>query len=191
MLEQAVISLVRYAVLMALYVEIMDFSDVAPCIIMDRYECFRGASLPYYWVSHPRAQFLILKLVCVWRHQLVIVKCFHYFCVHKCFYFLAWQVIELTSTLIFTGFLSYGGNIPCSRVDDKRIAEVGPDRACAEWLMRNGAFVKWTDDREFLKDYNALPAEGDIRYIQEIDATDSSVMHYGFEYFSEYSKFFL
>ena len=48
--------------------------------------------------------------------------------------------------------------------------------------------MKWTNDREFLKDYNALPTEGDIRYIQEVDATDSSIMHYGFEYFSEYKK---
>ena len=57
--------------------------------------------------------------------------------------------------------------------------------------MRNGAFVKWTNDCEFLKDYNALPTEGDIRYIQAVDATDSSVMHYGFEYFSEYNKAFI
>jgi hypothetical protein len=51
--------------------------------------------------------------------------------------------------------------------------------------MRNGAFVKWINDHEFLKDYNALAAEGDVRYIQKIDATDSSIMHYGFGYFSE------
>lgn len=74
-------------------------------------------------------------------------------------------------------------NIVWNRVDDERIARVGPDRACAEWLMRNGAFIKWTNEREFLKDYNALPAEGDVRYIQAVDATDSSIMHYGFGYF--------
>lgn len=83
-------------------------------------------------------------------------------------------------------FCFYEGNISCFRVDNERIAKVGPDRACAEWLMRNGAFVKWTDDCEFLKDYNALPAEEHVRYIQKIDATDSSIMHYGFGYFSEY-----
>jgi hypothetical protein len=43
--EQADMSLVRYEVFMALYVEIMDFWDVMPCIFMDRYECFRGACL--------------------------------------------------------------------------------------------------------------------------------------------------
>ena len=69
------------------------------------------------------------------------------------------------------------------RVDDERIAAVGPDRACAEWLMRNGAYVKWTGSCEFLTDYNALPPEGMIRYIQEIDATESSIMHYGFKHF--------
>ena len=30
-----------------------------------------------------------------------------------------------------------------NRVDRKRIAEVGPDIACAEWLLRNSAFVRF------------------------------------------------
>ncbi|XP_069687756.1 ATP synthase subunit s, mitochondrial [Periplaneta americana] len=75
-------------------------------------------------------------------------------------------------------------NIVWNRVDTDRISKVGPDRACAEWLMRNGAFVKWTDDNEFLKDYNALPMEGDVKHIKEIDATDASIMHYGFQHFN-------
>ncbi|PSN31948.1 ATP synthase subunit s [Blattella germanica] len=65
------------------------------------------------------------------------------------------------------------------RVDEDRIAAVGPDRACAEWLMRNGAFVKWKGAPEFLTDYNSLPPEGMKYFIQEIDATESSIMHYG------------
>ncbi|KAJ9596858.1 hypothetical protein L9F63_012114 [Diploptera punctata] len=74
-------------------------------------------------------------------------------------------------------------NIVWNRVDEDRIAAVGPDRACAEWLMRNGAYVKWTGAAEYLTDYNALPPEGMTRHIEEIDATESSIMHYGFKHF--------
>lgn len=74
-------------------------------------------------------------------------------------------------------------NIIFNQVDEQRIKEYGPDRTCAEWLLRNGASVKWTGSKEYLKDYNLLPAESAKRYIEEIDATDSSIMHYGFRHF--------
>jgi H+-transporting ATP synthase F0 complex subunit s len=75
-------------------------------------------------------------------------------------------------------------NFLCS-VDKSRIDEVGPDRACAEWLLRCGAAVKWDKGPdEWLKDYNSLPV-GHYRshHIAEIDATDSAVMHIGFPHF--------
>ncbi|KAG8230605.1 hypothetical protein J437_LFUL004518, partial [Ladona fulva] len=67
-------------------------------------------------------------------------------------------------------------------VDSSRIQDVGPDRACAEWLLRCGASVKWKGTKEFLKDYNSLPQQGVRFYIQEIDATDSAVMDVGFSH---------
>jgi len=72
-----------------------------------------------------------------------------------------------------------------NRVDESRIKEVGPDRACAEWLLRCGAGVKWDKGSdEWLRDYNSLPA-GNYRGLRivEIDATDSAVMHIGFPHF--------
>ncbi|KAF4529163.1 hypothetical protein B566_EDAN017686 [Ephemera danica] len=67
-----------------------------------------------------------------------------------------------------------------NRVDASRIKEVGPDRACAEWLLRCGASVRWQNSKTFIKDYNSLPNEGKSYKIVEIDATDSAVMNVGF-----------
>jgi hypothetical protein len=69
------------------------------------------------------------------------------------------------------------------RVDASRIKDVGPDRACAEWLLRCGAGVRWQNSKSFVKDYNSLPHEGKSMKIIEIDATDSAVMNVGFPHF--------
>lgn len=68
--------------------------------------------------------------------------------------------------------------------DADRIKQVGANRACAEWLLRNGAAVKWVGNMGTSKDYNALPTDGSSPLICEIDASDSSISHYGFEHFS-------
>jgi len=69
-------------------------------------------------------------------------------------------------------------------VDEQRIKEVGPDRACAEWLLRCGAKVRWDKREEWLADYNSLPI-GQYRALKivEIDATESCVMGIGFTHF--------
>ena len=77
-----------------------------------------------------------------------------------------------------------------NKVDRNRIKEVGPDRACAEWLLKNGASVKWSNSDKFLKDYNSLPVTANRNLkIQEVDATDSSIMNIGFPYFQGLSRF--
>lgn len=75
-------------------------------------------------------------------------------------------------------------NIVFNSIDEDRIKLLGPDRTCAEWLLRNGASVKWTTSDEYLKDYNMLPSENTSVHIKEVDATDSSISHYGFPHFS-------
>ncbi|XP_042884882.1 ATP synthase subunit s, mitochondrial-like isoform X1 [Penaeus japonicus] len=71
-----------------------------------------------------------------------------------------------------------------NKVDESRIKEVGPDRACAEWLLRCGALVKWRNMESWTKDYNNLPVSGGrLLKIEEIDATDSAIMHIGFPHF--------
>ncbi|XP_020284276.1 ATP synthase subunit s, mitochondrial isoform X2 [Pseudomyrmex gracilis] len=73
--------------------------------------------------------------------------------------------------------LFYWLTVIFNRVDRDRIKAVGPDRACAEWLLRNGASVRWKGFTEHLKDYNNLPKENTRYYIQAVDATDSGITH--------------
>ncbi|XP_012267732.2 ATP synthase subunit s, mitochondrial isoform X2 [Athalia rosae] len=71
-----------------------------------------------------------------------------------------------------------------NNVDTRRVAEVGSDRACAEWLLKNGAAIKWTEGGPLLSDYNALPSLDEPRkHIQVVDATDSAISHIGFPHF--------
>ncbi|KAF7415077.1 hypothetical protein HZH68_003566 [Vespula germanica] len=70
-----------------------------------------------------------------------------------------------------------------SSVDKKRIEEVGPDQACAEWLLRNGAYVKWKNSSEYLKDYNILIKQTGTNYIQSIEAENAGITYVGFPYF--------
>uniref|UniRef100_A0A023FNL8 Putative atp synthase subunit s mitochondrial n=1 Tax=Amblyomma cajennense TaxID=34607 RepID=A0A023FNL8_AMBCJ len=77
-------------------------------------------------------------------------------------------------------------NAVFNRYDRDRVKEIGPDRAAAEWLIRCGAAVRWSGAVKFHSDYNTLPATGSGVYrIEEIDATDSSIMEIGFPYLKD------
>lgn len=82
----------------------------------------------------------------------------------------------------------YALTIPCFRYDKDRVKEVGPDRAAAEWLLKNGAFVRWQGHHEVLSDYNLIGVSGG-RYIEGIDCTGSSVSNAGFRYLSKFLRF--
>ncbi|KAF2348400.1 hypothetical protein FHG87_020845 [Trinorchestia longiramus] len=69
-----------------------------------------------------------------------------------------------------------------NKYDSDRVDQVGANRACAEWLLRCGAAVRWKTHQQFTKDYNSLPVGGPRLTIAEIDATDSAIMHIGFEH---------
>ncbi|XP_046337340.2 ATP synthase subunit s, mitochondrial-like [Haliotis rufescens] len=72
-----------------------------------------------------------------------------------------------------------------NRVDEDRLKLVGPDRACAEWMLRCGGRVKWVGLNHWEKDYNTLPASGFDKYkVEEIDGTKSAVMSLGFPHLS-------
>ena len=63
-----------------------------------------------------------------------------------------------------------------SRYDPKRIEEAGANRACAEWLLRCGAQVKFKNWGSFTSDYNNLPPGGFEAYaIEEIKAEDACI----------------
>ncbi|XP_014481870.1 PREDICTED: ATP synthase subunit s, mitochondrial [Dinoponera quadriceps] len=70
-----------------------------------------------------------------------------------------------------------------NKVDKERIQSVGPDRACAEWLLRNGASVRWKGFTKYLSDYNNLSTEETRYYIQAVDATNSGITDVGFPHF--------
>lgn len=70
-----------------------------------------------------------------------------------------------------------------NRVDFHRLAEVGPDRMCAEWVLKNGGGVRFKESPTVLhSNYNTLPAENLKVRISEIDATKSTIMSIGFEH---------
>jgi len=71
-----------------------------------------------------------------------------------------------------------------NKVDASRIDAVGPDRACAEWLLRCGAHFRWRSQPSWQTDYNALgPGGGKKQFIEEINADDAGIMHIGFHHF--------
>ena len=75
------------------------------------------------------------------------------------------------------------------RVDYDRIKEVGPNKACAEWLLRCGASVKFRGFDKWSEDYNLLPTGSrDKIVIEQVDATDSCIMHIGFPHFGKGSR---
>lgn len=76
--------------------------------------------------------------------------------------------------------------IAFNSVDSHRLAEVGPDRLCAEWLLKNGGTVTFDGRSRAIADYNSLgsaPGPAAVRpKIRAIDATDASIMAIGFEH---------
>lgn len=86
---------------------------------------------------------------------------------------------------IYFLLLYYEKKFDC-RPDGNRIKEVGPDRACAEWLLRCGAFVRWKDSEKFHKDYNTLPNVNLDKFkIEEVNADEAAVMDIGFPHFGK------
>ncbi|CAH1791682.1 unnamed protein product, partial [Owenia fusiformis] len=71
-----------------------------------------------------------------------------------------------------------------NRMDKDRVKEVGPERACAEWLIRCGAHVKWKGAKRWHADYNTLPQSSSNKYvIEEVNGDNAAVMGIGFPHF--------
>lgn len=74
--------------------------------------------------------------------------------------------------------------IAFNSVDKDRLAEVGPDRLCAEWLLKNGGTVTFVGRRP-VDDYNSLGPTTAVDaqpHIEMVDATDASIMAIGFQH---------
>ncbi|CAK1555329.1 unnamed protein product [Leptosia nina] len=79
-------------------------------------------------------------------------------------------------------------NMMFNKPDHERIKTLGPDRACAEWVLRNGGKVIWADGKQ-LADYNSLPPETEsVPKVAVIDGTESSISHYGFSHLNGCTK---
>lgn len=68
---------------------------------------------------------------------------------------------------------------------------VGPDRSCAEWVLKTGGRVRWVGEEHWVTEYNHLPPDGievdlSVFRLQDIDASGSVMMIKGFDHFSEY-----
>lgn len=75
--------------------------------------------------------------------------------------------------------------------DDDRIKEIGPNLACAEWLMKNGAQVRWKGCKEFVSHYDCLPSAtssnlGQFLIEQVYAGKEASISHIGFSYFGRF-----
>ncbi|XP_060062679.1 ATP synthase subunit s, mitochondrial-like [Ylistrum balloti] len=69
-----------------------------------------------------------------------------------------------------------------NQVYPHRIEEVGPDRACAEWLVKNGGAVRWVGNpHQTETDYNLLPQNVTLK-IEEIICDEAVVLSNGFGY---------
>lgn len=76
----------------------------------------------------------------------------------------------------------------CFSYDEKKVKELGPNVAAAEWLIRNGAQAKFSK-ASTLTDYDKLLNEESYKSDQiiEIDATKSAINHVGFPYLGKHS----
>uniref|UniRef100_A0A182JWD7 ATP synthase subunit s, mitochondrial n=1 Tax=Anopheles christyi TaxID=43041 RepID=A0A182JWD7_9DIPT len=79
-------------------------------------------------------------------------------------------------------------NMMFNRVDRARLKKVGPDRLCAEWLLKNGARAKFVKDTRVHVHFNALPDESIPVLMEELDGTDSGIMHIGFDHLDGLSR---
>lgn len=71
------------------------------------------------------------------------------------------------------------------RVETERIKEVGPEQAAAEWLIRNGAKVKWRTQNTWQVKYERDPNVPAGDFLEAIDGTDSAIMALGFDHLGE------
>ena len=68
-----------------------------------------------------------------------------------------------------------------NRVDRKRIKEVGAHVACAEWLLRNSAYVRFKGRPKLVTGYYNIPTDRSSK-LSEVHAVNSGITVDGFPY---------
>ena len=78
-------------------------------------------------------------------------------------------------------------NIIRNKYDRKRVEELGPDRACAEWLLRCGGSIRFKNWGSFITNYKSIPKGSPGQFkIEEIRAIKASITSEGFAYLGFY-----
>lgn len=69
-------------------------------------------------------------------------------------------------------------------MDNERRQKLGPQRTCSEWLLRNGACVKFVGEEKLFCDYNSLPPDTIpfTKKIKEIHGRDAGIITMGFSH---------
>lgn len=78
--------------------------------------------------------------------------------------------------------LWYFVDVAFNRVDQQRLTAVGPDRCCAEWILKNGGTVKFREYPSVINNYNALPNELHQLNLTEITVNDIALLDIGFDH---------
>lgn len=71
------------------------------------------------------------------------------------------------------------------RYDKERLEEVGPDRLCAEWILKAGGRIRWQGHESWSTDFNFLPPDNFTLKLVDVDASQSEVMTGGFVHFGK------
>lgn len=70
-----------------------------------------------------------------------------------------------------------------NHVDTDRLMDVGADRLCAEWVIKNGGAIRSAEASNLVySDYNSLPPENHTFNVKVVDCSDSSIMKVGFDH---------
>lgn len=74
------------------------------------------------------------------------------------------------------------------RYDRQRVEELGPDRACAEWVLRCGGSVRFKNWGSLISNPKNLPTGTPGQFqIEEIQAIKASISSEGFAYLGSFS----
>ncbi|CAF3630913.1 unnamed protein product [Rotaria sp. Silwood1] len=91
--------------------------------------------------------------------------------------------LSSSSSLMIYRYFWNSLNIVWNKYDRKRVQEVGPDRACAEWLLRCSGSVRFKNWGTFISNYNAIPIGAPSQFkIEEIRAVNACITSEGFAY---------
>ncbi|KAL4228306.1 ATP biosynthetic process [Mactra antiquata] len=117
---------------------------------------------------------------CLYK-QVRLVTCFKKISKHHC------RQIHVTSSVNF--LMKYLDS--CLNIfDNERLQEVGGERLCAEWVLKNGGRLRWAGSNVWLTNYNSIPNEETTKHLKvhDIDLAGTTVMFDGMPHLVQLSE---